>query len=239
MEKRHILEEIRRTAEANGGKPLGMSRFYQETGIKESDWLGHYWSKWGDAVRESGFEPNELQGARDEAELIESFIGLMRQLRKFPTQKEVRLKASNSPGFPWHNTFNRFGSKAQFVEKILQHCSSRPGYDDVLAFCYGMREAAVSGPDEEPVGNETFGSVYLLRTGRYFKIGRSNAFGRRERELAIQLPEKANTIHVIRTDDPVGIEEYWHKRFASRRQNGEWFTLSAADVKAFKRRKFM
>ena len=36
--KRFILKEIRRTAEKNGGVPLGMITFYKATGIKIADW---------------------------------------------------------------------------------------------------------------------------------------------------------------------------------------------------------
>ena len=79
----------------------------------------------------------------------------------------------------------------------------------------------------------------LLKSGRHYKIGHTVDVGRRRYELAIQLPEAVSEEHVIRTDDPVGIERYWHDRFASRRKNGEWFELTRADIAAFKRRKFM
>jgi len=78
---------------------------------------------------------------------------------------------------------------------------------------------------------EIFDHVYLLKSGRYYKIGRSNAVERRERELAWSTRSK-RTI-------PLGNESYWHRRFEGRRKNGEWFELTTQDVVAFRRRKFM
>ena len=37
MNKEHILKEIKRTTQANGGVPLGQQRFLHETGIKKSE----------------------------------------------------------------------------------------------------------------------------------------------------------------------------------------------------------
>ena len=91
----------------------------------------------------------------------------------------------------------------------------------------------------EKTAEDELGCVYLLKAGRFYKIGRTNALGRRERELVIQLPEVAKVVHSIKTDDPTGIEEYWHRRYQDRRKNSEWFELTAQDVAAFRRRKFM
>ena len=64
MKKQHILDEIRRTAEANGGAALGRQRFFAETGIKDSDWFGKYWARWSDAVCEAGLVPDVARWLR-------------------------------------------------------------------------------------------------------------------------------------------------------------------------------
>jgi hypothetical protein len=54
--------------------------------------------------------------------------------------------------------------------------------------------------EEETEPSESLGFVYLVKSGRFYKVGRSNAAGRREYELPIQMPEKLTTVHTIRTD---------------------------------------
>jgi len=219
--------------------PIGRGRFERETGIKESDWAGRFWVRWNEAIKEAGFEPNKLNIAHEEEFLLEQYASLIRELGRIPVRGEVIMKRRTDPDFPSAKTFDRFGNKAQVLAKVAEYCRAK-GYDDVVA----VYEATTVRPEATDSENEkddeiVFGFVYLIKSGRHFKIGRSNAIGRREREIALQLPDKANTVHVIKTDDPPGIEAYWHQRFADRRKNGEWFELSASDVKAFKRRRFM
>jgi Meiotically up-regulated gene 113 len=58
---------------------------------------------------------------------------------------------------------------------------------------------------------------------------------RRLSELGVTASVKHELAHEIKTDDPSGVEAYWHRRFQAQRMRGEWFKLSAADVRAFKR----
>lgn len=239
MNKEHILDEIRRTAKANAGVPLGRERFFRETGIKEPDWRGKYWARWGDAIREAGFTPNQLQGSFDELVLFEKYIEVARELKRLPTDAELRMRTRQDKTFPNSKVFGRFGSKTEFVSRLLAHCRARSGYEDVAKLCESYAPARPRAEEDSASADVEIGFVYLIKSGRYFKIGKTNAAGRRERELAIQLPERATTVHVIRTDDPTGIEAYWHRRFDARHKNGEWFDLTAADLAAFRRRKFM
>ena len=238
MDKQYILDEIRRTAKENGGDALGTQKFLTETGIKKSAWHGKYWVRWGDALREAGLTPNQLAEAYDEELLIAKLISLTRELGRFPVEGDLRMKSRNDPDFPSHGAFNRVGSKTQRVLKVAEYCRSHEGLQDVLELCPDVVDLK-QHPREKEAGTEEIGFVYLIKSGRYYKIGRSNSSGRREYELAIQLPERANKVHEIRTDDPVGIEAYWHNRFESKRKNGEWFDLTPLEITAFRRRKFM
>src|ERR1043166_2350927 len=110
MTKAFILSEIRRTASDNGGVALGRQRFATLTGIKPSDWSGRFWARWGDAVREAGHEPQQRRSAYDRPKLLDHLRDLVVKLYHFPTYAEWRLEASQTPGFPWHNTFRTLGS---------------------------------------------------------------------------------------------------------------------------------
>lgn len=241
IDRQHILGEIKRVAKANGGKAPGKQKFTRETGIKESDWYPQHWLRWSDALREAELSPNEMETAWSSDILLERYISLIRELKHIPVVGELRRKSKKDPDFPSHTAFRRFGGKHKLLTAIIDYCKQRVGYDDIIEVCSEVsnEEQTAYRHEKESPEQEVVGFVYLMKSGRHYKIGRTNAVGRRQYELAIQLPEKANTVHVIKTDDPIGIEAYWHNRFEAKRGNGEWFDLSSEDIKAFKRRKFM
>jgi hypothetical protein len=235
--KRHILEEIKRLAEARGGKPPGIGAFKGETGIKKSDWYPDLWLRWGDALQEAGFTPNSFEEALTDEHLVEQYARSAQRLSHLPIDGElVREKKANA-SFPSDKTFRRaFGGKGKLLKAVAAFCHAHTGFDDVLGFC----EGAVNVQNNDDPRNErkpktTTGFVYLMKSGPHYKIGRTNSLARREWELGIKIPVPPRTIHYVETDDPVGVEAYWHERFEAKRGEGEWFNLSAEDVMAFKR----
>ena len=233
MNKELILNEIRRIAHESGGVPPGRERFQRETGISSSATYGKYWARWSDALRDAGFEPNKWQAALTDDDALAGIVTMVRELGRLPTRDELKLRRRSDRSIPSHSVFP---TKAAMADRLARYCSERPELADVLALC--ARHPAPlpqSKREEMPI----LGEVYLVKSGRHYKIGRSISAAKRERELQIQLPEKATRVHTIRTDDPIGIEKYWHDRFASKRLNGEWFKLDATDVNAFRRRKTM
>src|SRR3989344_2586649 len=234
--KQDIINAIIKTAKENGGKPLGIGRFEKETGINLYD-CHKYWSTFGEAQREAGFIANTFQVPHKEEFILESLATLMRDIGRLPTKGDLIVRRNKDDGFPNEVSIHRrLGSQIEIAKKMYEY-SKQKGYNDIVEICKAYIDKSPNPEQEQENSdqNQILGAVYLFKHGKYYKIGKTNDTVRRGNELKIQLPENLDLIHEIKTDDPSGIEAYWHRRFEAKRMNGEWFDLNSADIKAFKR----
>jgi len=232
--KEEILNEMKRTAEENGGKPLGRQRFSDETGIGSYDW-GQYWAKYGDLVIEAGLTPNLPWTKYPKGVLEEKMVLLIRKLGKLPTLNEMRVEQTNNPDFPYRAIKRR---KLNFVRDLVRYCEKKPGHDDILEICQPILEK-LDEKEKDDVTNKSsssVGEVYLYKRGKYYKLGRSTDPVRRGKEIKLESPEPLILIHSFKTDDPSGVEAYWKNKFKDKRyKKTEFFILNSQDIKAFKR----
>ena len=227
-----ILAEIKRIAKVNGGKPPGQNAFVKETGYKMSDWSGKYWARWSDAVAEAGLVAQEFIQKQDTELFYPKLAEAIRHYKRIPTKPELQIYRRAYADFPWYSTLsNHFGSKTKMYESLRTWASANEGYDDIVS----LLPIATSQPSS-PAPKD--GYVYLIKSGAFYKIGRGDELEKRVKQIRTALPDTSKLEHSIKTDDPAGIEAYWHRRFDDKRANGEWFKLSLQDVAAFKRRRY-
>ena len=93
MDKKHIIEEIKRVAAILETTP-GVARFKQESGITSFE-IERYWPRWGDALREAGFAPNQMQDAYSDETLFEMLCPVICELGRFPTYREITMRKSS------------------------------------------------------------------------------------------------------------------------------------------------
>lgn len=237
ISREQIVAEVKRIASKFGGTPPGQQRFETETGIREHEWV-NFWARWGDVLIEAGFKPNQWGAQIEDAVLLEKLVEYARELGRFPTFREINVHANQNPDFPSVSPFRRFsknlGGQKALIARVRQFAEEK-GYNDIVEICktpdFTPADASVLESDSEL----KTGFVYFMKSGRHYKIGKTISVGSRERQLAIKIPIPPTTIHKIETDDPSGVEAYWHRRFESKRGEGEWFALSSEDVRAFKR----
>jgi hypothetical protein len=231
-----MLAEIRRTAADNGGIPPGQHRFTELTGITRAMWRGRFWRTWSDALVEAGLDPNPPPEAHSMDRLIKGLASLTMRLGRFPSHADLMLARRNDKSFPNHQAFTKMGPVAERIE-LLRRYAAVHAEDHKLLEILPPQDA--DDPETVVESEHIEGYVYLLKFGKHYKVGRTESVPTRHRQINLELPEKAELVHKIATDDAAGIEAYWHARFASKRANGEWFALGRDDVRAFKRRKFM
>jgi hypothetical protein len=238
MKKEQILSDIRRIGKQRGGH-VSLDAFLVATGMKEHQLLGKYWATWNEAVAKAGLPTAHFFRARtEESSVIGAFADLVERLKKWPTQNELLLERRRDVSFPSLKVILRMKNTPLFASKLAAYCTERGNLSIAAQIATERMEAEQAEPQlrgRAPIN----GYVYMMQSGRRYKIGHTTSPSRRHREVRLDLPDSTTLVHAIPTDDPVGIESYWHLRFDSKRiRETEFFTLDASDVAAFKRRKY-
>lgn len=256
MNKEWYCNRIQEIAEENGGKAPGAELFYSSTNTKESGWRNkswNEWNSWGDALEEFGFPRGKFIVGFDRETILRQLAEFIQSLDppKYPVLDDLRRAKRKGVELPSDGAIRRrIGERDTVIRSLIEFCEGKEEFSEALRVCRNIapaeQKSARGETTEDSAENEaSSGWVYLIRAQGAYKIGCSRAPYRRAAEIANQSATGAELIHKIETDDPEGIEDYWHRRFALKRlngvnkQSGEWFALTLEDVKTFKRRRSM
>jgi hypothetical protein len=129
--------------------------------------------------------------------ILEKYISFLRELGRVPLTAELRIKARSDTSFPSHGLFAKLGGKQALIAGVREHREAH-NISDVITMLPAQAGAL---PEPHATENEPkvpTGYVYLMKSGRHFKIGRTNSVGRRGRELGIKIPIPPSTLHVMK-----------------------------------------
>lgn len=239
LKKQEIIRQIKALASANDGLAPGRDKFQVETGISKHEWMYKIWRSWGDALTEAGFAPNALNTKLDDASILAGILKLADKIQKFPNTGDLAFEGSKNPEFPNLKTISKRWSMKNLAEELRFHAEAA-GNLHVADMCNSYLSGLTAKPNSvsdkiNELNVSGAGYVYLISYEKHFKIGRTKSITKRSRQVQIELPNETILIHAILTDDPVGVEAYWHKRFSDKRGNGEWFALGKSDINSFKK----
>ena len=237
MDRPQLLRRLNQLAQERGGH-IAFRAFVEATGVSERWLRDQPWFKgWNALLEEVGLQTKTFRVEKTPpSRIAEAVAELATRLGKWPTEDELRRERAENSTFPSPTIISPLRRSGELARLIVELASVR----GELAAAASIASKHQTPESSAPAADERVkGYVYMLRSGKRYKIGKSTDPSRRFREVRLELPEETNQVHAIATDDPSGIEAYWHQRFAEKRvRSTEFFTLSAEDVRAFKRRKY-
>ena len=177
-------------------------------------------------------KPGNDQKIQDE-ELLKDLYDTY--LREGEIPHQIRLRKWIRDGKIKHHTLESRFNGMFGIQKALHQYAVNKGDANILSMPGWKISFDDVGSDNSTIDRIRY--VYLMRHGNRneYKIGKTYNPIKREGQIRLELPNAVEPIHYIETDDPSGIELYWHRRFGDKNTNGEWFILSQNDVNSFKK----
>ena len=237
MTKEKIIIEYKKIKKELGHKPSS-TEFYKYSNVSKR-MLGKAFGScaYSKLTEACGDIPNPFSSRKSNlTEILQQYGELIRKLEKLPAIVEwenENLKPS-VPGIEVSHNLKW----SEIPQKFYEFAKNDDKWKDIINKFFSNTSFKNDDINTNSA-NQSHGHVYLLKHDNAYKIGKSFDVTRRYKEIKVQMPHDTEEIHVIETDDPSGIEAYWHNRFKDKKLKGEWFNLSREDIKAFKKRKFM
>ncbi|MEP7041921.1 MAG: GIY-YIG nuclease family protein [Dokdonella sp.] len=235
--KSEILAEIRRISSANSGS-LSLKKFPELSRIPERQVRGRYWATWNEALAEAGDGINAFSTPKsNEIAVVTALAQLIEVLGTWPVETQLTVEHHENPSFPSVHVIRGLDKETFLPAKVLAFCVESNTL--LIAEEIVRLKVEVESPEESQGQGRVAGYVYMMRSGKRHKIGKSNSLSRRYREVRQDLPNETILVHTIPTDEPSGIEAFWHRRFADKRvRDTAFFSLDTSDIVAFKRHKY-
>ena len=139
LEKEEIIKELQYYAKQNGGNTPSAKNFHENTRVNIYQRM-KYWPNYNALVREAGLKPNDFDKTKyNREQLCEIFIGVIREIRKWPTRGILDVKHFNDPNFPASVTFyKQLGLTSNLAQTILGFIENKQGHNDRIRLPHGQ-----------------------------------------------------------------------------------------------------
>lgn len=227
-----IIVKLQVAVNRNGGQPPSLRSFFQAADLNQRDLIRAGWPTYGALLKSQRFQPAEMKRGYTDDAVFRLLAELAIRLGHFPTQSEREVERHRNPAFPSSEAYIRRGRGATLEHALRAWCESTNSFPDLVP---KLKQGADAAKVSKPIVK---GYVYMLRdgsSGRRVKIGKESVEGARQTAAATWL-ENPKAIHRVATDDPDGVERYWHEHFkrAGKHVVRELFDLLPSDIAAFK-----
>jgi hypothetical protein len=144
----------------------------------------------------------------------------------------ITLKPNPSGRRWWRTQFFNFAESV--VERYMLNdlfAEHFPQYSDID---FGRITGALPEGYRRGQGQDIPGYVYVIKSQYGYKIGKTVNLKERTRLFEVKLPFPIEVVHSTYFDDYTAAESFFHRMFASKRLEGEWFNLNNDDLEVIK-----
>lgn len=119
------------------------------------------------------------------------------------------------------------------IESVLQELKtlSDEEINDLNLEAYKRHTMLISSGEKSQERKAVPGFVYIIKSKKYYKIGRSIDSKKRFKSYLTENPNKVSLIMEINVGDSLGCEKFLHEIFKEKRHSREWFLLNKSDLK--------